>query len=244
MNDDLPTNKLGHHAAKPVTKEGATEQEANPNQNPPPSVPLIGAHINPSQPEPNETNASGKKPFPWKLVAEIIGFAAGLVLLLINGGMLYESHETRLTAERAWVYAEILPNSLRHESTNYFFDVKFVNTGKTPAFITGSYNSLAADTNHIPTFDVTQIGVSLLLIPYSEPIAASANSIQTVSTAAIPDFVIEGYNSRFPVFGYGTVWYDDIFGKHHWIQFCYRLTEGGKYTSAMQFHASCDKETE
>lgn len=143
-------------------------------------------------------------------------------------GQLNEMKRARELDERAWVFVDIKDNGLIKQDTNVVFQAIIKNTGKTPAKITGDVSHLAVSTNEIPKYDAIVSGISAMLIPNSE---------HKLPSPTFPGFILE---QNMTIYIYGTVWYDDIFGEHHWIQFCYSLTEGGKYTIGQGFHVSCD----
>jgi hypothetical protein len=225
MSDELPIDKAVQNLTKPETEEGATDQEAGRNQNPPPGIPLIGAQINPRQPEPNQTNSSNKAPFPWKLAAEITGFIAGIILLAINICQLYEVHQTRIIDERAWVTPYITDNNLiifTNGQVEVRIDVK--NSGRTPAILTGFGIKAFEDTNDFPTIDKVN-KISMIASP-------NADNIRLFS--GIPTKEIQDLISKNSFYIYGVITYQDIFKQDHWTEFCWSVV-GGDFNAA-PFH--------
>ena len=239
MSDELPIDQSGQESIKPETKEGETSKEAAHDHKPLPIPPLIGAHINPSQPESSQPKVKEKKPFPWKLLAECIGFAAGLGLLVINGCQLYEVHQTRLTDERAWVLVTgDITQQISDNKDSFVLLAEYKNTGKTPALNVECVISATNDKSGIPKEDPYPS------LPEHQGICAPGQ-VQHIISATIPSqLMIDVANGR-PFYLWGTIWYDDIFGKHHWSQFCFLVKRGQininlLQFNATQFHNSCD----
>lgn len=143
---------------------------------------------------------------------------------------LAEMHRQVALDQRAWIYVKIDENNLIliQESTNFFIKPRIENAGKTMAIVKGAYSKCALVTNEIPLFDPVVTNLSMILIP-------GASSY--VNTPIMP---FAALTINIPIYYYGTVYYRDIFGESHWIQYCYLVKDGGRITTTMPFHNSCD----
>jgi hypothetical protein len=149
--------------------------------------------------------------------------------LTVMQGQLDEMKQTRIEDERPWVYVETPDNSLVRSGTNFVLQAQIVSIGKTPAIITGDTVHMAIfTTNNIPPNDGYVVGDFVMLAPNSRAGLASPN---------IPEFILA---QNIPVYIYGTVWYDDISGTHHWVQFCRSIEDGGKSMETIKIHSSSD----
>jgi len=150
----------------------------------------------------------------------------------------WEMRETRIYDERAWVsFIQFKPtvDESNGTSVDWFFTANLKNTGKTPAIRVQAVCKWTQDSNQIKIYDS---------IPYP-PINSGLMAPDTIansSTDKIPMSVINAANNSIPFYCYGTVWYDDIFGNHHWSQFCQKFygTPANWSSSVPAFHNSCD----
>jgi hypothetical protein len=142
-----------------------------------------------------------------------------------------EMKHTRELDERAWVFAEIGDNSLIIEGTNCTVQIHVKNVGKTPAVITGVYCFQTPDTNMIHSIDPQPSGMNATIIPNRNQIVISPNIPLASVVSGVATYVG------------GTVYYKDMFGNTHWTQFCYALTDAGKFTKEMMLiHRACDND--
>lgn len=146
--------------------------------------------------------------------------------------------------ERAWVVttdhiAQYAVPPGGGEAVDVYFDIYFKNTGKTPGINVVTVIGQYGDTNHIPETDPYPNPVY-----HSETLGPDVGGILTgtIFPPAYPEGNLKAIKNKKPYFLAGTIWYDDIFGKHHWSQFCYQadfeLT--GMNLLPMPVHFSCD----
>lgn len=141
-----------------------------------------------------------------------------------------EMKRTRQLDERAWVTAfDFEPVN---DDPNHYFRVTYKNTGKTPA--------INCDGTIVSQFDLKKIPKKDTRPPAPENAQLLApDGSATITSLNIPfDQVNAIRNGWAAPYWYGTIWYDDIFGNHHWSQFCVRYD--GKQTFAAPIHNSCD----
>jgi hypothetical protein len=55
-----------------------------------------------------------------------------------------------------------------------------------------------------------------------------------------PPEIVQGIQRGGRYYVFGTIWYDDIFGQHHWAQFCYFFLSNLKAVSSPGIHNTCD----
>lgn len=124
-------------------------------------------------------------------------------------GQLDEMKQTRTLDERAWVVASDVTMG-PPEDGFMKFNVTFKNSGKTPAINTQIKIFSNADIKAITTKD--------------DPQMPQLNMAMVAPNGSNFTFINEPIGAMKAVgafYLYGTAWYDDIFGKHHWSQFCY-----------------------
>jgi hypothetical protein len=112
--------------------------------------------------------------------------------------------------QRAWVS----PAGIR-KTPNEVIEIRFKNTGRTPAIRQISARGQTTDITTIPNVDKEPVGAprannapdgtKLMQIPLD------AGSIQTFAS------------KQRGVFIYGTVFYNDVFRESHWTQWCYEM---------------------
>jgi hypothetical protein len=166
----------------------------------------------------------------------------------VSRGQLNEMQQARIMDERAWVAVRqgVIRGSFL---PNITFEVVFRNTGKTPAVNVTAYMNQSIFTNSIPQTDQPTSPTNTLGgVQFSGLLAPDADGSISVSSFFISfsDPNQQAISSgKKPYYVYGTIWYDDIFGKHHWSQFCYeiRLTPDADYPAQflpINIHNSCD----
>jgi hypothetical protein len=96
--------------------------------------------------------------------------------------------------------------------------VLYKNTGKTPALKVASWIGTTDNVNAIPEFDPFPPADSNsgLMAP---------DGVFNTSTMSNPfqATVMEEVRAGRPLYVFGTIWYEDIYSKKHWTQFCYRV---------------------
>jgi hypothetical protein len=113
--------------------------------------------------------------------------------------------------QRAWVvpYEDAMR---RNKSGEVYFDVIFKNTGRTPGIHVRGSLAGASSLDQIPKQDPDPGGNGTIVAPDSP-------YHLTTSTHPISDAVLAA-KWKSGVFLYGTLWYQDVFSRIHWIQFC------------------------
>jgi hypothetical protein len=159
-----------------------------------------------------------------------------------------EMQRTRTLDERAWVAARqvVIKGT---DFPNNTFIVVFKNTGKTPAISVSAFMNQSTITNVIPAKDQPASPINTLSsVQFSGLLAPDAEGTMAVNSLLFGFVNPEGEAIRIgikPYYIYGTVWYDDIFGKHHWSQFCYEIRFSPNADVSVHFlpiniHNSCD----
>jgi hypothetical protein len=151
-------------------------------------------------------------------------------------GQLVEMKNGRNLDERAWVG----PIDFELQGLgDDFIVVTYKNTGKTPALNVFGVINFCAGTNQIPAFDKKP--------SFEENSIMAPNGTGILKTDDIPQMLVQGITQgNYVSFIYGTIWYDDVFGHHHWIQLCYSVSSYSRNMSqtvkfsGMPIHNLCD----
>jgi hypothetical protein len=185
----------------------------------------------------NAENPDGEKKYNIKWFKdrlEIIGilFGMGVAVLLflqwremvkatkITENQLRQMQKDSILDERAWVVPfEVIANPSQDNSGSMYFYVNYKNTGKTPAINAQCILGESADLNKIKISKIERPNPPA----NSAMIAPDAANHSTTEEAPIPKDIVQSIKSGMPFYIFGTIWYDDIFGRHHWTQFCYRF---------------------
>ena len=206
--------------------------EQNPNH-PNPSSPSR-TDTNPRPPTTNRTYTDEENPFKklnlhvkeWKETYEFLGILAGLAVLIVLVCQYEEMRQTRILDERAWVAVrEIVIPPQSGIFPNTIFKAVFKNTGKTPAINVSAWMNQSSSTNSIPEKDQPMNPTNTLVVPQFSGLLApdSEGSISVSSWLLDFDTTQAIKNDTKPYYVYCTIRYDDIFGNHHWSQFCYQI---------------------
>ena len=202
--------------------------------NNPPNPP----HIPPAEHRPENQNPSQetwKELAIWKKfervfkVLEAVGIAAGIAVLLVLVGQYEEMKTSRMEDERAWVFTRGIAresfNGIQQESNSATFKIEIKNSGKTPALNFRSVIGYDNQTNDIGKIDTLDTNDFMVLPP-----DVSVYEFLPVSVKKGDSLWVVGINR-----------YDDIFGKHHWSTFCWKV-EGDKFDifAGTPFHNTCD----
>jgi hypothetical protein len=159
---------------------------------------------------------------------EIFGLVAGLIVAYLIFLQFKEMQQTRILDERAWVAVREGVVGYTDESS-HLTDFKFIfkNTGKTPAINVSVWFNQTVFLDTIPKIDKRIIPPipfgSLGSYQFSGLLAPDAEGSISTSNEPLGSSSVQNINSGMPYYIYGTIWYDDIFGKHHWSQFCYQI---------------------
>jgi hypothetical protein len=248
MCDQSQINPPGKENERSQNGESATSQETakNPPITLPPLSPPPPAGAGPTPEDKGGTNEQ-KEAFletflsRHKRKLEAAAILAGLIVVGLNYQQWRDAHEqlsemrrTTILDQRAWVVDSGLTANIVGDSI--IFDFNYKNTGRTPAMHSHPLIVSNPDTNKIPKFDneADSKASRLNLAP---------DRTQSISLK-LPAGAIKSVGC---VYLYGTVWYDDIFGKHHWIQFCYDVRCESNPTNftisagPIGIHDSCDE---
>jgi hypothetical protein len=151
-----------------------------------------------------------------------------------------EMKRTRILDERAWVGAfHVIVENGSKEPTDSQFRVEFQNTGKTPALKVSAHvlasnvvfvNWELIDREHAQ-MQTNWLANSGLLAP---------NAIGSVTTDEIDMATEKAIEKGMPYYVYGKIWYDDVFGEHHWSEFCYLITLPNFSALPVSPHNTCD----
>jgi hypothetical protein len=258
MSNESPTESPSFQPPNPIATNEQAGNESQQAQNPQTHGDFVAGISNippsPSQSTKPENDKKTTDKWGWIKPAtffiEVLGFGGLIWYCIISQRELRVFDEERKTMEnefkvaqtnsvleqRAWVGvigfdAEFTPNSSSPEQVKFGEIIK--NSGKTPAInvvpIVGGYRNK----KDIPATDAfpNPINSADFLMPDNTSIIPSTlppNQVNASDVEAGKSYYIAG-----------TIWYDDIFGNHHWSQFCYSVTPDLK-TRPMPFHHSCD----
>ena len=255
-------------AAKPAEKTPKTidikdnSKSENP-PNPPPVPPAKDRPNNQPNPNPHESKLTKWEIFErWLRVIEFAALISAVPTAIFIGfqwhemvkasktaekqlnvmqWQLQEMQQSRILDERAWitVVGEGAAQTVSQNNDSAVFTFPYKNTGKTPALNFEDEVFWATNQALIPKED------GYPSLPQHEGMCPPGSGGQLPTTPIPSQIVFDITDKGIPVFVYGTVWYDDIFGGHHWTQFGYGITKNQMNKSVMNFvllqiHNSCD----
>lgn len=216
MSDKLESNQPWNE--NPETK-GQNSDASNPQANYPISFILVPPNPQPSPPasaegrQKHNTRGIVKEIFEWSAIVAAIG------LMVITYLQLKDSQETRILDERAWVSAGNVNDEVSEKKDSISFSVTLRNYGKTPALNLRSYIAWRINENEIPN-DVPPKDA----LPQEGQGMLAPDAPCDLITPPIPGIYAIPINDGKPIFVFGTVSYEDIFGHEHWMQFCDEIT--------------------
>lgn len=152
----------------------------------------------------------------------------------VSERQIHEMQRERILDQRAWVAPfEMITeseDSIVTNSTVIF--LKFRNTGKTPALNVSEVHHSSMNLNDIPTNKPVIPPATFLLAP---------DGVFWIKTERFPNQLIAAIKNGWaqPMYVYGEITYDDIFGNHHWTEFCWGVESGLNFRPA-SVHNSCD----
>lgn len=114
-------------------------------------------------------------------------------------------------ANRAWVAAFAFTAKSDPAGKIVGVDVSYRNTGKTPALRLKVSSAWVPQDDSIPSQDAPMADVPTMLL--------APEAIGRVTVDMPPEAVTSVLQGGPGGFIFGTIWYDDIFGRSHWIQF-------------------------
>jgi hypothetical protein len=178
-----------------------------------------------------------------KFFLEAVGFIVAVIVALVFGGQLFimraqltQGHNDFMQDERAWVIPSDAQVINFEEGGDYRrFVISYKNTGKTPALYVTGQTLWATNISEIHKTDEfpKSLETSGLFAP---------ESTNHSDSTLIHESIIQEIKTGSVFYVYGTVWYDDIFGRHHWSQYCFRVFVIGNFFQfkTTNFHNSCD----
>jgi hypothetical protein len=170
---------------------------------------------------------------------EPFAILAGVVLVGVNIIMWRDARKVFKTDERAWVFTTgNVAVIFSQDNSSAVFDVPYKNTGKTPALNVRAINVWTTNFNIISPIKV--IPNDAINTGFCAP-----DDSGQIPTKPIPAQYMAGIRDGIPIYIFGAIWYDDIFGGHHLSQFCYEANRSPMNTNIIQFNypkisSSCD----
>ena len=195
----------------------------------------------------------GKDSKPWKDKLELGGFFVAIIVAICvivqscetikttrsTAQQVVEMQKDRNLDERAWVFITgEVHETISNDRNSAFFELMYKNSGKTPALNVQDIVSWTEDGAHIANVD------DYPSVPNHQGLWGP-QAEGRIQTATIPKQYFTDIANGIPCFIYGTIWYDDIFGSHHWSQFCMKVSRSPVDAnvilySAFPIHNSCD----
>jgi len=182
----------------------------------------------------------------WKTILEIVFFLLAVPVAIFAGCQWSDTHRQlgvmqdqldemksdSTLDERAWVVPfEMTAEKSTTYTNGFYFKLMFKNTGKTPALNVSESHNFAVGISGVLTNDPPIQTNSMLLAPdgisFIKSGVIDAGTIEVIRDGDLPEFI------------YGKIVYDDIFGKHHWTQFCWSIEDGLNFRPA-PVHNSTD----
>lgn len=204
-------------------------------------APIVSA-IADSPYKPSPTYKSGndqKQREPcWKIMCEFIFKICELAAFIAIIFTFLEMRKTRILDERAWVTPFDITTVTNNIQSNpsFFFKLLYKNTGKTPALNVNTWIAQSGSLDDIPTNhegDPKSPNTGMLLVP--DGIGHSTTTFHPLSESEVQ--AIKRGNGFYI---WGITYYDDIFGKHHWTQFCFFPFLDGTGFGTPPIHNACD----
>ncbi len=153
----------------------------------------------------------------WMMRFTFVLAAVGILTVIFLRCQLEEARGNDALASRAWIAP--VSTALRSEASKVgdgtIFVVPYSNTGKTPAFNVNSWINRTDSLEKIGDMDPVGSKANMLLAP---------DGIGNTSTADIPIAPTDVEHIKagtLTVYIYGTISYEDVYGKAHWTQFCF-----------------------
>ena len=130
---------------------------------------------------------------------------------------LAEIKRTRMNVQRARVAADGTPHQIISEDKeSVTFEISYKNIGRTPATKVACVTGAALLPSRVPHMENAPnppINAGTLAPGGTGVVRSPILSAETMK--AVTDGV--------PLYLYGTIWYNDAFGKSHWSQFCWKI---------------------
>ncbi len=203
-----------------------TEQKKSPDNenNPTPSVTLVESTPNDAQ----NSKTGADKSNPWLTGLQVVGIFAGVVVAIASVAQWCQLGQNFRIDQRAWVGVPDGRVTQFEAGKPVNVELYVVNSGKTPAIGVHSKHSLnGAVGDNLPEFifGSTKGPDSLVSIPPQGKITILFHppDSDALSSPAM-DAIKSGANGAY---AYGTIWYEDVFGKSHQTDFCMRIVYPG-----------------
>jgi hypothetical protein len=130
---------------------------------------------------------------------------------------LAEIKRTRMDVQRARVVVDGTPSQIiSADKDSVTFEISYKNTGRTPATKVACATGAALLPSRVPQAeDVPN--------PPVNDGTLAPNGTGVVRSPIISAETMKAVTDGVPLFLYGTIWYNDMFGKSHWSQFCWKI---------------------
>jgi hypothetical protein len=165
-----------------------------------------------------------------------------LMLFISNVVQWNIMRSSMILEQRAWIGITTLSVVQFEVGKPIITQIGFKNTGKTPAKkVTISSVGEAVKSDSPPYFTKEEkdgLEESKGIVTPQQEIGVIFNDSRQIP---LSDIGFKGIISDIArLYMHGIVKYDDIFGHHHWITYCYRLEPDGKHFSAYKEHNDTD----
>jgi hypothetical protein len=173
----------------------------------------------------------------WKGPVEIVAMAAGIFYAIVTYYQWRDLRRNFETDARAWVMASEFKTA-HHLETGQIVgvDVFYKNTGKTPSLNTRVSAAWIELDRRLPFSDVPTRWVPAL------PLAP--NGIGSTRAYIRPEVIKRLIAGETGGYVFGTIWYDDIFGRQHWNQYCVVIGTGVAPWGACSLHVQSSEAQE
>jgi hypothetical protein len=237
---DESASEMNHPEKNATEKQPASTREVVPK--PPAGVSPAGM-AGPSDPSPSRLfQVLGH--FPEQKVkrfTEILGIMVIVAGIIVAAFIVVQSHEvlqaasvvsgqltvtqnqleqikrTRMADQRARVAVDGTPNQIISEDKeSVTFEISYKNTGRTPATKVACVTGAALLPARVP-----QVENAPNPPVNAETLAPGGTGV--VRSPIIMAGTMKAVTDGVPLYLYGTIWYNDVFGKSHWSQFCWKI---------------------
>jgi hypothetical protein len=258
MSDELKDAAPIETQQFPKSKDvkGSSQPDDQPN---PPAIPLTkDCKSNHTKPGPHENKLTKWEIFErWIRVIEFAALISAVPTAIFIGcqwhemvkaskiaenqlgimqGQLDEMKQSRILNARAWISFHQIHftfNKWGEITSNATWKIDYRNSGQTPAINVQVMTWSGGHFEEIPVHD-TQPNISNPYKAMMEP-GGEGNTPDAILSHGIIEYIKSGM----PYYFWGTIWYDDIFGNHHWTQFCYKISSDFE-VAPIGSHNSCD----
>jgi len=221
-------------------KQPASTREAAPN--PPARVSPGRAEgpfdLPPGPPHQARVHGPEQNGIPFKEKLGVIVFIVGIIVAAV---IVVQSHEvlqatsvvsgqltatqneleqikrTRMADQRARVAVDGTPHQIISEDKeSVTFEILYQNTGRTPALKVACATGAALLPARVPPVENAP----------NPPVTAGTlapGGTDVVRSPIIMAETMKAVTDGVPLYLYGTIWYNDVFGKSHWSQFCWKI---------------------